>query len=103
MKEAGVPYIGNDASVGNIGLIQDGGIVDVLFVVGAGPNRIDFTDDMVIEEDSGAVLDGFNVDVENVAEVQFDDLGSNGAQIGACSGIQTHADFDEECNGHGVL
>ncbi len=94
-----VPYVGNHATVFNGGTIQDGGIFNVLFVVRTCPNLVDFADDMVIEKHSTVVLDGFNVNIENVSEIQFGNLGADGTKVSAGHGIQAHPDFNERVNG----
>ena len=73
----------------------------MLVVVGARPDLIDLPHDMVIKEHGLEVLDGLDVDVNDIAEIEFHDLGTDGTKIATCSRIHTHADLDKGMNGHG--
>ena len=69
----------------------------------ARPDFVDFADDMVIEKHIAIILDRFDVNVENVSEIELDNLGTDGAKVAAGQGIKTHTDFNECPNVHGLL
>ena len=73
----------------------------MLVVVRACPDLIDLSHDMMIKEHGLEVLNGFNVDVNNIAEIEFHNLGAHGTKIAACSCIDTHTDLDKGMDRHG--
>ena len=101
IQEARVPHIRNDATVLALCPIENRGILHMLVVVGARPDLINLSHDMVIKEHRLEILDGLNVDVNDITEIEFDNLGTNGTKIATCSRIHTHADLDKGMDRHG--
>jgi hypothetical protein len=97
-QEAGLPDVGHDDSALSRDTIEDSGILHVLSIVRAGPDLIEFAYEVMVEELGAVVLDGFDIDVQDVPQVEFDDLGAHVAKVCTCFGVETHTDFDEEPN-----
>ena len=75
----------------------------MLFVMGARPNLVDFADNMVIEKHRTVILNRFDIDIKDISEIQLDDFGTDGAQIAACDGVETHSDLNKRMNGKLLL
>ena len=56
---------------------------------------------MVIKEHGLEVLNGLDVDVNDIAEIEFHDLGTDRTKIAACSRVDTHTDLDKGMDRHG--
>ena len=101
IEEARIPHIRDDATVLALCPIQDRSILHMLVVVGACPDLIDLSHDMVIKKHGLEVLDGLDVNVNDIAEIEFYDLGTDRTKITACSRIDTHTDLDKGMDRHG--
>ena len=100
-QEAWIPDIRNDTAVLALRPIEDRSILHVLVIVGTRPDLINLSHDMVIKEHGLEVLDGLNVNIDNISEIEFDDLGANGTKIAARSRIHAHTDLDKGMDRHG--
>ena len=101
IEEAWIPYIRDHATVFGLCPIKNGRILYVLEIVRARPDLINLSHDVVMKEHRLEVLDGFNVNVNDIAEIEFDDLGAHGTKIAACSRIHAHANLNKGVDGHG--
>ena len=71
--------------------------------MGTRPDFVQFVYDMVGEIDARCENRCFNVNVENVAEVEFDDFGSECFHEGANTGLYGHADFNKKGETNGLF
>ena len=100
---SGVPDIGCNTTCIGGQAVQNGGIGGMLAVMGARPDFVHFTNDMVAEVNGGGKHRRFNVNVENVAEIEFDNFRTKGMHIGTHPWLHAHADFNVENDFHRLL